>query len=146
MTFPEKSAWGLLTGLLGISWFYFPAAFAVASRPEAAVGLVVLIAVAVVFLVIFEVIYHTVIAVSAPREANLRDERDRVIDLRAERNASFALGASLFILIWHVLANAAQDVDRTPGALTIVVWIMLAITASEVVKLASQIWAYRFGA
>ena len=148
MSFSEKSAWGLLIGLLIVSAFYFPKAFTVAgigSSPASAVALVALIGVGTVVLVVIEVAYHTVVALGSPRNARV-DERDRLIDLKAERNGSLVLGLSLFYLIGWVLVRSIWPVDDAPGALAVVVFIMLAITLAEIAKLASQIWFYRRGA
>lgn len=145
MSFQEKSAWGLLFGLAGVSVFYFPAAFAVTNHTDSAWPLIALIVVGTVVLVIAECIYHAVIAVASPREANQVDERDRLIDLRAERNASYVLGFSLFSLVaWILLMNIARPED-SPAPLEIAVFIMLAISIAEIAKLASQIWFYRVG-
>ena len=144
MSFQEKSAWGVLLGLAIVSWFYFPAAFAVVASTGNAVPLVALIAFGVAVLVVIEVVYHTVIAVESPREAGVVDERDRLIDLKAERNGGFALGLSLFWLIGWIIAQSILGAYPVPQPLEIVVWMMLAITFAEMVKLLSQIIYYRF--
>ena len=145
MSFQEKSAWGMLVGIFVVSLFYFPAAFRVVEAANEPIALIALIVVGTIALVVIEVLYHTVIAVSAPREANRTDERDQLIDLKSERNSSFLLGFSLFTLIgWILLANAVQS-ESAPGPLGIVVYIMLAISVAEMIKLASQIWYYRVG-
>lgn len=145
MSFQEKSAWGLLVGIFVVSLFYFPAAFRVVETVNEPYPLIALIVVGTIALVVIEVLYQTVIAVSAPREANQFDERDQLINLKAERNSSLLLGFSLFTLIgWILLANAVKSANA-PGPLGIVVYIMLAISVAEMIKLASQIWYYRLG-
>lgn len=145
MSFQEKSAWGMLLGILLVSLFYFPAAFRVVEHANEPIALIALIVVGTIALVGIEVVYHTVIAASAPREANRADERDQLIDLKSERNSSFLLGFCLFSLIgWVLLANVFQS-ENAPGSLGIVVYIMLAISVAEMIKLASQIWYYRVG-
>ena len=149
MSFQEKSAWGLLIGLVAVSVFYFPAAFSVVETIESAgsgVPLIALIIAGTIALVVIEVVYHTVIAAWSPKDAGVSDERDRLIDLKSERNAGFVLGFSLFWLIGWILAQSVFEAYPVPQPLAIAVYIMLAITVSEVAKLGSQIWYYRIGA
>lgn len=144
LTFQEKSAWGLLAGIGIVSWFYFPAAFEVANRVPHGVPLIALSAVGVIALVIIEAIYHAFIAVSSRTVE--KDERDVLFDLKSERNAGYVLGIGLFTLVGHIIATHSID-DRAPvGGLTIAVWVLLALTVSEIAKLVSQICYYRFGA
>ena len=151
MSFQEKSAWGLLAGLALVSVFYFPAAFSVvestrASSSAGGLGLIGLIAVGTIALVAIEIAYHSIVAAWAPREAGRTDERDRLIDLKAERNGSLALGLALFWLIGWILVRSILSPEADVSPLAIAVFIMLAITASEIAKLSSQIWYYRIGA
>jgi hypothetical protein len=149
MTFQEKSAWGSLVGLGLVSYWYFPRAFYIAessNSPGALFG--ISIACIVALIVVFSV-YHAVIAAHGGEET---DERDRIIDLRAERISSYALGIGLFWLVGHIVA--AEQVDefsrfdqlQPMGSLLIAVWILFAITASEVIKNIAQIIYYRVDA
>ncbi len=142
MTFSEKSAWGLLVGLGIMSWWYFPRAFAVAAQTDNPLALGAISVVCVIGLIIFEAIYHSVVAA---RSGDATDERDRLIDMKAERNAGFVLGIALFALIGHIFAAAVRP-DLAPlTSLMIAVWILLALTVSELSKLLWQIWYYRTG-
>ena len=145
-SFQEKSALGMLLGLVLVSAFYFPAALKTARTVDSAVPLIALIVVGTIALVIIEVVYHTVIAAASPKEAGLVDERDKLIDLKAERNGGLVLGVGLFWLIGWILAQSVLGAYPVPQPLEIAVYIMLAITVAEVSKLASQIWFYRTGA
>jgi riboflavin transporter FmnP len=126
-----------------VSIYYFPAAFAAASSQSSAKSLVVLSVIGVIALVVIETIYHVFIAIPHGADADRTDERDRLIDLKAERNASLVLGIALFWLVGHIVFPHLIGVDRVPSSLNIAVWILAALTLSEVAKLVSQIWFYR---
>lgn len=143
LSFQEKSAWGLLIGITIVSFFYFPAAFEIAGRVSHGAALIVVSVVGVIALVIIEAIYHAVIAVSS--NGGQTDERDRLFDLKAERNASIVLGVGLFSLVGHIILSNSIKAMAPIGGLTIAVWILFALTISEIAKLVSQIWFYRFG-
>ena len=147
MSFQEKSAWGLLLGIVLVSVFYFPAALRIVEVvPEEgpqAVPLIAISVVGVIALVVIQIIYHVFIAALSRDTGS--DERDALIDLKAERNAGFALGLGLFWLVGHIVSGSVVRVDGVPGAMTIAIYILLALTASEIVKLMSQLWYYRVG-
>lgn len=143
MTFREKSAWGLLAGIGVVSFFYFPAAFEIAGRVPHGAPLIVLSVVGVVALVAFEIVYHTLIA--ATGRVDDGDERDVLIELRAERNASYVLGAGLFWLVGSIVAQTVIEARPVPRPLEIAVYILLAMTVAEIAKLGWQIWYYRRG-
>ena len=142
MSFSEKSAWGLLIGLVIMSWWYFPRAFAVAEATDNPFALGAISVVFVVGLVIFEAVYHAVVAARAGDET---DERDQLFDIKAERNAGFVLGIALFSLVGHIFATTAVPGLGVMTPLLIAVWIILAITVSEISKVLWQIWYYRTG-
>lgn len=140
MSFSEKSAWGLLIGLVIMSLWYFPRAFATVEASGNPIALGAISVVCVVGLVIFEAVYHAVIAAHG---GDVEDERDRLFDLKAERNAGFVLGIALFILVGHILATTIVPELGAMTPLVIAVWILFAITVSEISKVLWQIWYYR---
>ena len=71
---------------------------------------------------------------------------DALIDLKSERNGGFALGFGLFWLVGFIVIQSVVQAYAVPGAMEIAVYILLALTASEIVKLMSQLWYYRVGA
>ena len=148
MSFKEKSAWGLLLGIVLVSVFYFPAALRIVAEapagPSRAVPLITISVIGVIALVLIEVIYHAFIAgLSGGGAAS--DERDALIDLKAERNGGFALGFGLVWLVGHIVIQSVFAAASVPGAMEIAVYILLALTASEVARLLSQLWYYRVG-
>ena len=144
MSFKEKSAWGLLLGILVVSAFFFPTAIGAVEFSESPWGLLRLSIVGVVALVVIEVIYQGVITGGSQRNSK-SDERDELIDLKAERIASFSLGFSLIWIVVRIIATTGIDAMIAPNVLMVAVWILAALTLSEIVKLASVIWHYRAG-
>ena len=146
MTFQEKSAWGSLAALVLVSFLYFPAAFDAAAKAAQPAKLIGISIGCVVVLIVIEAIYHSIIAVTG---SSSTDERDALINLKAERIAGFVLGIGLFILVGRIIAFEAIEAItpvETMGALTIAVWILFVLTVSEISKLALQVWFYRAGA
>ena len=143
MTFKEKSAWGSLAALALISYWFFPAAFTAAGDASDPARLVGISIGCIIALIIIEAIYQSVIAGA---DGGASDERDALINLKAERIAGYVLGIALFTLVGRIIAIEAFQVAEAMTALTIAVWILFALTVSEVAKLISQIAYYRFSA
>jgi hypothetical protein len=143
MTFKEKSAWGSLVALAVISYWFFPEAFDAATDAADPGRLVGLSIGCIIALIIIEAIYQSVIAAA---DGGASDERDALINLKAERIAGYVLGIALFSLVGHIIIVEAFAVAETMAALTIAVWILFTLTVSEVAKLISQIAYYRFSA
>ena len=142
LSFQEKSAWGLLAGILVVSAFYFPAALDIVEYADNPIALIAISVVGVIALVAIEIIYHIIIAIPGGDES---DERDQLIDLKAERNAGFVLGIALFVLVGHIIVVSIVPHAPDLSVLLVGVYIIAALTVSEVVKLVSQIWYYRAG-
>lgn len=140
MSFQEKSAWGSLVGLGLVSYWYFPRAFDVAERSNSPAALFGISITCIIALIIIFSVYHSAIAISGGDET---DERDKLIDLRAERISSYALGIGLFWLVGHIVSTESFGDFEPLGSLSIAVWILFAITASEVIKNIAQILYYR---
>ena len=118
----------------------------VGDLPDGSVRAVPLIAISVagvVALVIIEIVYHACVAALSGRAES--DERDALIDLKAERNAGLALGFGLFWLVGFIVIQSVARAYAVPGAMEIALYILLALTAAEIVKLLSQLWYYRLG-
>ena len=141
MTFKEKSAWGSLVALALISYWFFPEAFDAATHAADPGRLVGISIGCIIALIIIEAIYQSVIAAA---DGGASDERDALINLKAERIAGYVLGIALFSLVGRIIAVEAFAVAETMTALTIAVWILFTLTVSEVAKLISQIAYYRF--
>ena len=144
LSFKEKSTWGLLLGIVLVSVYYFPEAIDAVDSAAGSWRLIGLSIAGVIALVVIEIVYHVIIAAVSPSEAG-EDERDKLIDLKAERLAGFALGFVLFWIIGRIIATTAIPELGEPSVLMVAVWILAALTASEVVKLLAVIGYYRVG-
>ncbi|MCR9130553.1 MAG: hypothetical protein NXI12_13620 [Alphaproteobacteria bacterium] len=60
---------------------------------------------AVLFLVIGGIVAHILIAVTAPNEADAADERDRLIEMRADARSSYVLGTGAILALGLALTE-----------------------------------------
>jgi len=138
MSFREKSAWIALTAYGVVFGAYFFQLWR-AWDERYAMGLSIgLMFGAVVMLIIIAASLTIGAALLNPRQANApADEREQLIDLKAERIASYTLSAGVVLLIgallmgWngHLVANL----------------LLAAMVISELVKALAQIIAHRRG-
>lgn len=100
-----------------------------------------------VLLVIVEVVYHVVIAMMDRPVP--KDERDRLIDANAHRNAYVALVASVVLILSHILfAESLPELAWYSPALTpflLAQTMLAALVAADVVKGATKLYFYRKG-
>ncbi|MEL7187322.1 MAG: hypothetical protein AAFN50_12960 [Pseudomonadota bacterium] len=142
MSFEEKSAWGSLVGLLLVSGWYFPKAAYLASTSESSAPLIAISVGWIVAMIIILSVYHGVIALWGYDT----DERDRMIELKAERIASHVFSVLLLIVVGQIMAEYFKPDAESVTALTVGVAILLAMAIAEAVKYAAQIVYYRVGA
>jgi hypothetical protein len=138
MSFREKSAWISFVSILLVFSIYFAQAARVLIAGESRQPQVHLILVLVLGLVALEVVLHVAIAIQSPREARSpKDERERLIDLKATRVAFpvLLIGALCAILPVHLGGGRGVMVDA----------ILLAVVVAELVKFGAQIVYYRRG-
>jgi len=143
MTFREKSSWGSLIALGTVAYWYFPRAFRIASNSNEATDMLGISITCIVALILIQAIYHGIIA---SKGSDRIDERDILIDLKAERIAGYVLGIGLFWLVGHIVASGSSDMVAEVGTLSIAVWILFAITVSEIGKLSARIVYYQVDA
>ena len=92
---------------------------------------------AVVFLVIGGVVAHILVAMAAPKESDEADERDKLIEMRADARSSYVLGAAALL---------ALGLGLTEQHLFWVVRMILGgLVASELVKGVLRAIDYRMG-
>lgn len=94
MSFREKSAWISLVSMAGIYAVYFSSVFHSGARTGGShyVGLLE----TVIALAVVQTTLMIAVSISAPKEAKApRDERERLIDLKATRFAYFVLAGSV---------------------------------------------------
>ncbi|HKW51760.1 MAG TPA: hypothetical protein VJQ53_08515 [Candidatus Eisenbacteria bacterium] len=135
-SFEEKSVWIQLIGMVVVLGSYFVVAARMLSMGVTVVAAFVpLFCVAVVLLVVVLVAGHTIVAIASRPEG--RDERDRVIEWRAERNSSWILSVGVLAAITGMVLSVAN------------VWIahllMLSMLLSEVAGYVFQLVYYRRG-
>ena len=93
-------------------------------------------------MIIILAVYHGVIALWGYDT----DERDRLIELKAERIAAHARSGSLLIIVGWVMAKTFDPNVATLQPLLVVVWMFAAMTLAEGIKYVAQIIYYRAGA
>lgn len=139
MAFREKLAWiSLLAyGLVFGGYFY---AFALAWDERWGRGLSIgLMAGAVAALVIITVTLTATAALMTPKQANApADEREQMIELKAERAASYTLSIGVVLLMGALLMGW--------NGILVANLLLAAMVIAELVKAAAQIVAYRWGA
>ena len=96
LSFREKSLWLMLVSLVGVFTFYF-ATVLPSHAINVAPSQVAMFVLAVVILVIVAVMGHIVIAIVDRRAA--ADERDRLVELKGKRNASYVLATGVFFAL-----------------------------------------------
>jgi hypothetical protein len=136
LSYREKSIWGSLATTLVVYGYYFATVFS-GTRPSEFNGTgVVRLMSAVFVIVLIEVVYHIVIALTSKVEP--KDERDILIEGKAYRNAYFLLVADLFMLMGTIVL-----IGLTPF-LTVHLMLLFAVVA-EIVKSLTQLFFYRRG-
>ena len=134
MSFREKTAWISLVSISGIYAFYFWSVLHSGALARSGGLLGTVIALAVV-----QTVLTIAVAIFAPKEAQApRDERDRLIDLRATRFAYAALAGSL--------ACACFFGGFNPPIIFNVNALLSILVIAEILRSGCQIIQYRRGA
>jgi len=137
MSFREKSAWISLLSMAAIYGYYFVSL--IHSRAHGhAFGFGGLLG-TIIALVIVQTALIVAVAIYKPKDAKTpRDERDRIIDLRATRCAYAGLATSVAVAIFFAGFN--------PPILFNANALLFVLVVSEALRNASQILQYRRGA
>ena len=135
-SFEEKSVWiQLIATVVGLGAYFAVAATMLASGITALPAYVPLFGVAVVVIVVLLAAAHAVAAIASRPEE--RDERDRLIEWRAESNSSWLLAVGILTAVTGMIFA----IDS--------VWIahllLLTLFLSEVLSLALRLMYYRRG-
>ena len=137
MSLREKSAWISLVSIAVVGFVFFlhvPRTLTPRSGPEMFHALLICLSA----LIVIEVVAHAVVVIRAPLEARApKDERERLIELRAIRVAAYVYAALSMgaVSLLHVGANG--------GAVGYAV--LLALVVAELVNYGSRILYYRHG-
>jgi uncharacterized membrane protein len=137
MSFREKSAWISMLSMSGIYGFYFWSV--VHSGPKAGGFHCGSLLETIIALVVLQIVLTIAVAIFTPREAKApRDERDKLIELRAMRVAYAGLATSVALACFFG-AFDPPIVFNTNSLLFILV-------TAEIMRSACQIIQYRRGA
>jgi hypothetical protein len=97
MTFQAKSTLAMIGILTVVYGWYFATMLTAAGRmPVDQIVYQPLMIFLTTPLVILAIVVHVVLAIAAPREAGVTDERDRLIDLRGGEIGGLVLGVGVF--------------------------------------------------
>ena len=137
MSFREKSAWVTLISILLVSVLYFLHLPVPYGHPPAPWMFHATVACIGVFIII-EVIAHFILYLRYPRDARTpKDERERLIDLRATCIAAYVYVVGTFM--------AVATIHHGGTGLTVAYGVLLAFTVAEIVNYSLRIYYYRRG-
>jgi hypothetical protein len=136
MSYREKLAWtSLLATLLIWGWF----AAKVAAIGFGDFGALLWLALkAIIVEIVVKVVIEVALAVQAPAEAEMVDEREKAIALRAASHGFFALNAAVF-----GIATAPLWLPQAEAGVAMGVAALLAMAFAEVVQAGSAIIGFR---
>jgi hypothetical protein len=141
MSFREKSAWISLLTLAAVFVLYFANYARMMMGYGSVAPLIPLIFSLVAALIVSGVVLHLVIAIRSPKEARTpKDERERLIELKATRVAFFVLIAGALATIFVIHLRFARAFDRPLWMLHTTLFFLI---LAGIVKFASQIVLYR---
>lgn len=136
MSFREKSTLISFVLLLAISIPFFTQVLRIESgRTSSEASFHLFLALVIVFIV-GEIVLHAVIVMQSPRDARApKDERERLIDLKAMRVAFFVLmtGALLVVVLVHFPVDRFQILQA----------LLLAVVVAELTMLGARLVYYR---
>jgi hypothetical protein len=136
MSFREKSTWISFLLLLAISIPFFVQVARVESGAVSSQASFHFFLLLVVGFVVGEIVLHALIVMQSPRDARApKDERERLIDLKAMRAAFFVLMVAtiLVIVMVHFPFNRFEILQA----------LLLAVVAAELTMLGARIVYYR---
>ncbi len=135
MSFKEKSAWIVLAAML---WIFGGYAWALYQAGSFGAGTTGMMFGTIIGFIIVVVVGHIVVAIfSAKPGDDAEDERDRLIELKADSLSGYVLGAA---------ALGALALALFEGAYLIANVLFLGLAASEIIKNGWQVALYRRGA
>jgi hypothetical protein len=137
MSFREKSAWISMLSMSGIYGFYFWSV--IRSGPHAGSFHFGGLLETIIALVVVEIVLTVAVAIFTPKEAKApRDERDKLIELRAMRVAYSGLATSVALACFFAGFN--------PPLLFNANALLFILVTAEILRSACQIVQYRRGA
>ena len=135
-SFEEKSIWISLLTISLIFGYYFVRIVQMVSQDDINVAQSIVLLISVIVMVItVEVVFHIIIALRDRPQA--LDERDRMIELKATRNAYFVLVFGIFLPMAGIAAQVRPFIVAHV--------IMFIFVLSEITKFLTQLFYYRRG-
>ena len=139
MSFREKTAWVTLCAILivsGMYVFHMPTPF----KPHHPLSVLHAMAASLLAYLLIEVVAWMVLRWRYPRDAREpKDEREKLIDLKAQRIAYYALAAGSMVAVFVTLHVAGA------GPVAVGMSVFMALVLSQVIKHAARIVYYRRG-
>ncbi|MEL6544987.1 MAG: hypothetical protein AAFQ82_10200 [Myxococcota bacterium] len=136
MSFREKSAWIVFSGLSVVFGGYFGAMAWSIAQGDGPYGFFGLFLIGLALLVASQIIGHSVIALRGPEDARTpRDERDDWVEMRSARIALPVLGGLVLLAIGSIHFGATA-----PGLANLV---LLAVVIGALVQYGAKIRLYR---
>ncbi|XBQ15099.1 MAG: hypothetical protein ABL308_09005 [Oceanicaulis sp.] len=138
MSFREKSNLAMLAiFLLAYGWYFMAVTPVALSGAPSIAEIDGLFLAAIVFLVAGGIVAHILIAIVGKDDEEDADERDRMIEMRADAKTSYVIGAAAII----AMGLALKEFDPFWIAHTILAGLVVA----EITKAVLRAIAYRFG-
>jgi hypothetical protein len=137
MSFREKSAWVTLVSILLVSVSFFlhaPDFF----NPDPDRWVLHAAALSIGLFIVIEIVAHVVLFLRFPKDARTpKDERERLIDLKATRLAAYVYVVGSFVAILGPIHGAT--------GFAVTVFVLLAFVIAEIVNYTARIIFYRRG-
>lgn len=152
LSFREKSICISLVSTLVIFGYYFYSILGLSGMPDeiaklAAMGLLIR---AIIFSVIVETVFQSMLAVTNYKAAKLgADERDKLFEFKGNAWGYCVLVAGVIIVIVHILLQEQLDLkpfNRLDIPLLTAHLLMFTFIISEVARFSGQLFYYRRGA
>ena len=139
MSFREKSAWAMALILIGGAIFYFDKVVSLSrATGETAPPIIGFFIAYIVLIVIASIVFTSVLAVSAGKEADApADEREKIILDKAGHWSGYALAIPAIGALFHFAVNGDGNM--------LFHLIFLALTLSQISEYVFQIFLYRRG-
>lgn len=144
LSFREKSAWGTLAAITLVGTLYFSSAWNLwrAEQLDAPVMLKLAFGYTI-FLVLAVVAHHAIIAIVSPAEG--KDERDRLIDLRAGAVSGAVLGFGVITVVIQIVLESLFGGVLISAPILIANALLLCVLISTIVELVLKLVYYRRG-
>ena len=152
MTLKEKSTWLSLVATLVIFGAYTFKVLSIdmqtLSQQEATTVAMANLSSAVLFIIIVEVIFQSVIAAAGSKEKVLEDERDSLVSYKANNSGYWVLSIGVIVtlgqlLLPHVIGIESSLQSRFPIPLFEVHLLLFVFILSEITRFGHQIILYR---